>query len=93
MIHEVQLGRACDTLRQQLQKEVTIGANAQVKADSVISMQQKQIAYRDELAKVQTERILNAQAVNQELKKELRQQKRLTIATAVVGLIFVIIAL
>lgn len=93
MIHEVQLGRACDSLRHELEKEVAIGANAQVKADSVIQAQQRQIALRDQAASVQTERIMNQQKANGELKKEIRQQRRLTVAVGILGVLAVLIAL
>lgn len=93
MIHEVQLGRACDSLRHHLEKEITYGVNAQVKADSVIAAQQRQIALRDEAAKVQSDRIINQAAANQELRKEVRRQKGLTIAVGVLGVIMVLIAL
>jgi hypothetical protein len=93
MIHEVQMGRACDTLRQQL--EVTLGAAivTVLKADTVIKKQQEQIRLRDEAVRVQTERILNQQKEKQELKKEIRRQKALTIAVGVVSVLAIIIML
>ena len=78
MIHEVQLGRKCDTLRHQLEKEVALGANALVKADSLINAQKRQNELRDQALEVQTQRILNQQKANQELKQEVRKHKTIT---------------
>lgn len=93
MIREVQLGRMCDTLRQQLEKEVALGVNAQVSADSVIQAQQSQIAIRDEGMRVQTDRITNQQKANGELKKQLRHQRALTVAVGIVSVLAIIIIL
>ena len=64
-----------------------------LKADTVIKVQQEQIKQRDELISIQTDRVLNAQEEKQELKKELRQQKFLTVAVGVVSVIALIIIL
>jgi hypothetical protein len=93
MIHEVHLGRACDSLRQQLEEEITLGVNAQVKADSVIEVQRRQIALRDQAVKVQGDRVMNYAKDNQELRKEVRRQKGLTLAVGVAAIIAIIIAL
>lgn len=93
LIHEVQLGRACDSLRHQLEKEITYGVNAQVKADSVITAQQRQIALRDQAVKVQGDRVMNYAKDNQELRREIRRQKGLTLAVGLLGVVMVLIAL
>lgn len=64
-----------------------------LKADTVIKAQQEQIKQRDELIGIQTDRVLNSQAANQELKSELRKQKGLTIAVGVVSILALIIFL
>lgn len=92
MIHEVQLGRACDSLRHELEKEVTIGVNAQEKAYAMIEAQKAQIAYRDEAATVQSERILNQLQANQELRKEVNRQKRHKVLAIGIGAILVVLA-
>lgn len=93
MIYEVQLGRTCDTLRQQQDKTLQAAMTTILKADTVIKVQQEQIKQRDELISIQTDRVLNAQEEKQELKKELRQQKFLTVAVGVVSVIALIIIL
>ncbi len=93
MIHEVQLGRACDTLRLELEKEVALGANALIHADSVIEAQQRQIDFRDQAIAVQTDRILNQQTANKELRDEVKKQKLLTIAVGVASLLVLVIML
>lgn len=87
LIHEVQLGRACDSLRHQLEKEITYGVNAQVKADSVIEAQQRQIVLRDEAAKVQSDRIINQTQANQELRKEVRNNNKLTVVSGAASVV------
>lgn len=93
LIHEVQLGRACDSLRHHLEKEITYGVNAQVKADSVIEAQRRQIDLRDQAVKVQSDRVINYAKDNQELRKEVRRQKGLTLAVGLLGVLMVIIVL
>lgn len=93
MIEEVRLGRACDTLQQALTKEVEAGRVALQKDSILIQAQQRQIALRDQAASVQTERIMNQQKANGELKKEIRQQRRLTVAVGILGVLAVLIAL
>lgn len=93
MIFEVEKGRLCDSLRIQLEKEITIGVNAQVKADSVIRSQQRQISIRDESVKVQTDRIINQEKANGELKKEIRKQKRITLFVGGGALLLLLLAL
>ena len=93
MIYEVELGRTCDTLRQQLEKTLQAATKTILKADTVIKAQQEQIKHRDELIGIQTDRVLNSQAANQELKSELRKQKGLTIAVGVVSILALIIFL
>ena len=93
MIYEVQLGRTCDTLRQQQDKTLQAAMTTILKADTVIKVQQEQISQRDELIKIQTDRILNAQSEKQELRKEIRQQKAMTIAVGVISVIALIIFL
>lgn len=55
------------------------------------SIQAQQIAIRDQAASVQTERIMNQQKANGELKKEIRQQRRLTVAVGILGILALII--
>lgn len=93
MITEVQLGRTCDTLRQQQDKTLRAAMVTILKADTVIKIHQEQIKQRDELISIQTDRVLNAQEEKQELKKQLRQQKFLTVAIGVVSVIALIIFL
>ena len=93
MITEVQLGRTCDTLRQQQDKTLQAAMTTILKADTVIKIHQEQIKQRDELIKIQTDRILNAQSEKQELRKEVRQQKALTVAVGVISVIALIIFL
>ena len=93
MITEVQLGRTCDTLRQQQDKTLRAAMVTILKADTVIKIHQEQIKQRDELIRIQTDRILNAQSEKQELRKEIRQQKAMTIAVGVVSVIALIIIL
>ena len=93
MITEVQSGRTCDTLRQQQDKTLRAAMVTILKADTVIKIHQEQIKQRDELIKIQTDRILNAQSEKQELRKEIRQQKAMTIAVGVISVIALIIFL
>lgn len=93
MIYEVQLGRICDTLRQQQDKALQAAMVTIIKADTVIKAQQSQIIMRDELIKIQTDRVLNSLAEKQELRKEIRQQKAMTIAIGVISVIALIIIL
>jgi hypothetical protein len=93
MIHEVQMGRQCDTLRHQLEETLAAAMVTIDKSDTVIKKQQEQISLRDEAVRVQTERILNQQKEKQELKKEIRRQKALTIAVAVASVLAIIIIL
>lgn len=93
MIHEVQIGRACDSLRHQLEKEIALDANAMIKADSVIEAQKRQISLRDQSATVQGDRITNQAQANAELKKEIRRQKRITLLVGGGSLILLLLAL
>lgn len=93
MIYEVQLGRTCDTLRQQQDKALQAAMVTIIKADTVIKAQQSQIIIRDELIKIQTDMVLNSLAEKQELRKEIRKQKAMTIAIGVISVIALIIFL
>lgn len=93
MLHEVQLYRACDTLRHSLEKEVALGANALVKADSLIEAQKRQIELRDQAVQVQTDRILNQMKANQELKREVRKHKTRTLLVGGASLLLIILLL
>lgn len=77
MIAEVNQGRLCDTLRVQLGQQVNSAMGALVVADSVIEAQKLQIMIRDEGIKVREETLVIKDKMAEELKKDLKRQKRL----------------
>lgn len=93
MIHEVHAGRICDSLQAQQAKELESAKHTILAADSVISKQKSQIAIRDSQLQVQTDRIINQQKANQELRQEIRKQKGLTAAVTIASILGIIIIL
>lgn len=87
IIHAADNFYACDSIRAKWQK-AALTADSTIKAKSAaIETQRQQIVARDEVAKVQTDRIMLQGEVNKELRKEVRRHKRIAIGAGVIAIL------
>lgn len=77
LIHEAHLARSCDSLRHQLEKEIVIGANALIKADSLIAIKQRQVNLEREGGKILKFQIQNKEDELKDTRAEVRKQATL----------------
>lgn len=87
LIHEVKVGRACDSLQIRLEAELAISDRIIEKADSLIIVKQKQIDLEREGGKILKFQIQNKQDEIDHHKREVRKWKTYAIGAGVIALL------
>lgn len=90
LIHEVKLGRSCDSLRQQLEAELLLAYRVEAFADSLLAVRDHQIKLATEVARISEVRRLNREEEVGELKKEVKKWRLISIATVVISVLIIL---
>lgn len=93
LIHEVQLGRACDSLRHHLEAELQASRLTLQQADSVIEAERARVRLEAEGGRLLRDQVTVRDQQNGMLRDEVKKQKLLTIAVSVASVIAILIAL
>jgi plasmid replication initiation protein len=93
LIHEVQLGRSCDSLRAHLEAELQASRLTLQQADSVIAAERARVRLEVEGGKILRAQAATSKQQNDLLRDEVKKQKLLTIAVAVASVLAILIVL
>ena len=93
MIHEVNIGRTCDSLVRRM--DALNDANTAVikAADSLVVAKDRQLTLKGAETQILVARLDNSKEENKALKSEIRKQRALTIAVSVVSVLTIILIL
>lgn len=88
-----ELYQSCDSLQARMEKELELSEVRNQKADSVIAIGEKRIRLEAEGSKILQKQVTVMEQMNGELRHQVRQQKILTVAVGVLGVLALIIIL